>query len=78
MTELEKAIETISEGGQALGVSCEDVYRDMLACSDLAMNIMTNVHEWNSFTDFGVHFNAHCKELLKEALRTKLEQEAGL
>ena len=28
--ELAEAIETISEGGQALGVSCEDVYRRML------------------------------------------------
>ncbi|MEO9497691.1 MAG: hypothetical protein ABJG42_24670 [Vibrio splendidus] len=78
MTDLEQAIETITEGGQALGVSCEDVYQAMLADDDFAMKMMELIHEWNSCVDFRKKFESCARELLKEALRTEKEQEAGL
>jgi hypothetical protein len=76
--ELEKAIETISEGGQALGVSCEDVYRAMLADDSFAMKMMEEIHAWNCCVDFNNKFESCARALLKEALRTEQEQEAGL
>lgn len=76
--ELAEAIKTISEGGQALEVSCEDVYREMLADGDFTAKLMKDLHWWNSCVDFHDKFNDTAKLLLLEALRAKQEVENGL
>jgi hypothetical protein len=80
MTDLEQAIETITEGGQALGVSCEDVYREMAKDEKAMALTLAAIHEdcANLQYAFTAGFELMAKSLLKEALRTKQEQEAGL
>lgn len=75
--ELAEAIETISEGGQALGVSCEDVYRKMLSNDSFTMKMMEEIHAWNSCVDFHSKFISVATDLLTEALRAKQEVNAG-
>ena len=78
--ELDEAIETISEGGQALGVSCEDVYRRMMRSEGLIMRIMSDIHGKNElvFDGFFGVFTTCAKDLLTEALRAKQEVDNGL
>ncbi|ANJ65556.1 hypothetical protein [Pseudoalteromonas virus vB_PspP-H6/1] len=77
--ELDEAIETISEGGEALGVSCDDVYRDMLKIDSFAMTVMAAVHskseEGSLFSD---EFLSSARAILLEALRAKMENDSGL
>jgi hypothetical protein len=77
--ELDQAIETIAEGGQALGVSCEDVYLSMIANKILTFRLLEQIHQGSDCQElFSKEFDWHVKHLLKKALRTKQEQEAGL
>jgi hypothetical protein len=79
MTDLEQAIEAITEGGQALGVSCEDVYLEMTDDRRLMVGILEQIHQGSDCQElFSKEFDWHVKHLLKKALRTKQEQEAGL
>lgn len=75
--ELAEAIETIFEGGQALGVSCEDVYRAMLKDDAFTIRMMEGIHAWNSFVGFRRKFMEVSESLLVEALRAKQEVNAG-
>lgn len=74
---LEEAIQVVSEGGQALGVTCEDVYKHMLRDERLMLRMLDSIHAWNSFTDFTYEFDKKAEHLLNEALRAKLEDEFG-
>ena len=78
--ELAEAIETISEGGQALGVSCEDVYREMIRNEKLMLTMMEDIHGKNKlvFDGFFAAFNIHCEYMLLEALHAKKEVDNGL
>lgn len=76
--ELAETVETLSEGGKALGVSCEDVYRKMLSSDSFTMKMMEEIHAWNSCVDFNDKFKEVAELLLREAYRTKLEHDAGL
>ena len=80
MTDLDQAIETISEGGQALGVSCEDVYRAILNSPITAIEILKSIHEDDEKlrVEFMNVFESYASYLVQEAIRTKQEQEAGL
>jgi hypothetical protein len=79
MTDLDQAIETITEGGQALGVSCEDVYREIANNKCLVVHILEDIHRGEDLSDrFFKLINRVSERLLKEALRTELEQGAGL
>jgi hypothetical protein len=76
--ELAETIETISEGGQALGVSCEDVYRAMLKDDVFTIRMMEGIHTCNSFVGFRRKFMEVSESLLIEALRAKQEVNNGL
>lgn len=78
--ELSEAIETISEGGQALGVSCEDVYRSMMGNEKLMFAVMQDIlsEEELVFHDFFSAFENYAESMLTEALRAKQEVENGL
>ena len=76
--ELAEAVEALNEGGKALDVSCDDVYRKMLSNEPFAMKMMEEVHAWNSCVDFNDKFKEVAESLLREAYRTKLEHGAGL
>lgn len=76
--ELAKAVEVLNEGGKALDVSCEDVYRKMLSNEPFTMKMMEEIHAWNSCVDFNEKFDEIATDLLREAYRTKLEHGAGL
>lgn len=78
--ELAEAIETISEGGQALGVSCEDVYRRMMCNEKLMLDTMKAIHgkDGREFDRFFDSFTNYAELLLTEALRAKQEVENGL
>jgi hypothetical protein len=77
--ELEKAIETIAEGGQALGVSCEDVYERMYSDKRLTLSLIESAH---SGVDVSAILESHikviCKSMLLEALRAKMENDNDL
>ena len=77
--ELAEAIETISEGGQALGVSCEDVYRRMMCNEKLMFAVMQDILSEDDlvFHDFFSAFTTYAESMLKEALRAKQEVNAG-
>ena len=76
--ELSEAVETLYEGSSTFGISNEDVYRKMLSDDSLAMELMDNIHAWNSFVDFESKFKEAARDLLTEAARTHKEQQAGL
>ena len=78
--ELAEAIETVSEGGQALGVSCDDVYRQMMCNEKLMLAVMQDIHSEEElvFHDFFSAFTTYAESMLKEALRAKKEVENGL
>lgn len=76
--ELAEAVETISEGGQALGVSCEDVYLGMAKDEDFIIELMKNVHFWRSLESFDSKFDSIAASMLTEALRAKKEVDNGL
>lgn len=73
MTDLEQAIEAIYEGGQSLGVSCEDVYRKMLANEGMMLDIMKGIHGRDETVSdaFDFAFTAYAESMLKEAKETK-------
>lgn len=76
--ELAEAIETISEGGQALGVSSEHVYLCMLQDKEFSIMMMADMHSLGCCVKFNKKFNDTAKLLLLEALRAKQEVENGL
>lgn len=77
--ELEEAIETISDGGEALGVSCDDVYRYMLGADKFTLLLFKSVHAGEDIqADFMVCFLIAAKKLLLEALRAKMENKNDL
>ena len=69
--ELAEAIDTITEGGKSLGISCEDVYREMLKSDGFAMELMDSIHTWNSYVDFVDKFNETARALLIQAEEAK-------
>lgn len=76
--ELAESVKTLYEGSSTFGISNEDVYRKMLSDDSFAMELMDNIHAWNSCTDFESKFKETARNLLIEALRTHKEQQAGL
>mgnify|MGYP000728287796 CR=1 FL=1 len=77
--ELHEAIDEVMEGGQALGVSCEDVYRRMMCNEKLMLAVMQDIHSEEElvFYDFFSAFTTYAESMLKEALRAKQEVDAG-
>lgn len=79
MNDLDQAIETITEGGQALGVGCEDVYNAMLDDKWFGRSMLRGIHEDNpKHKLFYERFDECARNLLEEARRANLELEAGL
>jgi hypothetical protein len=80
MNDLDQAIETITEGGQALGVSCEDVYRAMLMDDKAMVALFGHIHSEHPRVThaFTLCFDVVAAYLLEEAQRANLELEAGL
>jgi len=77
--ELDAAIETISEGGTALGVSCDDVYRFMISVEKFALLLCKEVHSGEDVeSDFAGAFYFAAKDLLIKALRAKMENDNDL
>lgn len=76
--ELSEAVDRLREGETVLGISCDDVYRQMLKDENLAMNIMETIHQWGSYVTFDVKFCNAVESMLREVLRTKQEIEAGM
>jgi hypothetical protein len=79
MNDLDRAIETITEGGEALGVSCEDVYRAMARDEKAMVLTLEAIHQdcANLQYAFTAGFELMAKSLIKEAQRANLELEAG-
>ena len=75
--ELAEAIETISEGGQALGVSSDDVYTQMATDRELVQAVFEHFHNTAKDKSFENLFSEGAKSLLTEALRAKQEVDAG-
>ena len=77
--ELSEAIEAISEGGQALGVHCDDVYRRMMRNEKLMFAVMQDILSEDDlvFYDFFSAFTTYAESMLKEALRDKQEVDSG-
>ena len=76
--ELAEAIEAIQEGGQALGVSCEDVYRYMAKHDHILFAVFEAAHCEELLAGFDYMFDRAAEHLLTEALRAKQEVENGL
>lgn len=77
--ELEEAIETISDGGEALGVSCDDVYRCMISIDKFALLLCEKVHSGDDASgDFLGAFDLSARHLLIDALRAKMENYNGM
>lgn len=80
--ELEEAIETISDGGTALGVSCEGVYEVMARIDSIRNAVFEGVHGGQITCDiaemFEDEFACVCREMLIGKLRAKMENENGL
>lgn len=74
---LEEAIQTLSEGGQALDVTCEDVYRHMAKDENFLITLFAAGHVGISPSSFDKKFEESATHLLNEALRAKLEDEFG-
>lgn len=77
--ELAEAIETISEGGQALGVSYEDVIDSLASRPSFVFAVFDNIMR----LDYGRErlakvFDREAEAMLTEALRAKQEVENGL
>ena len=47
---------TISEGGQALGVSCDDVYRNMATDESFTLGLFESVHQGDTVFNFDEFF----------------------
>jgi hypothetical protein len=83
--ELEAAIENISEGGTALGVSCDDVYDDLLEDRALGLRLFLMLHEAceptdleKAKTEFLSAFKKQVESQLMSSLRAKMENDNGL
>ena len=74
---LDEAIQAVSEGGQALGVTCEDVYKHMAKDENFLMRLFTAIHAVEYPFNFEKFFEESATHLLNEALRAKLEDEFG-
>ena len=74
---LEEAIQTVSEGGQTLGVTCEDVYKHMAKDEQLLVSVFEAAHGMEYVFNFDKFFEDSATHLLNEALRAKLEDEFG-
>ena len=74
---LDEAIQEVSEGGQALGVTCEDVYKHMAKDESLLIEVFTWAHATGYIIDFDIKLEESATHLLNEALRAKLEDEFG-
>lgn len=77
--ELAEAVERLREGEQVLGVSDDDVLRAMRGNYSF-VHILLSAHLGGSDTKefFEEKFNEIARYELREAYRTKLENEAGL
>ena len=78
---LEQAIEALLEGGQALGVSCDDVYKHIASDSDNVLAIFELVHsdEHEDARRYLVNaFRESAAHLLTESKRADDETKAGL
>ena len=76
---LEQAIETITEGGSVLGLSCDDVYNRMMRNKVYMISLLESVHgETVDYSLFHKTFEMYADELLRETLRANQETKAGL
>ncbi|QGZ13131.1 hypothetical protein [Alteromonas phage XX1924] len=76
--ELAEAIETISEGGQAMGIHCDDVYESLRKNKDFMWWVMSSCHGGDDVSaEFAKVFDKECERMLKEALRDKQEVDSG-
>ena len=77
--ELHEAIDAVMEGGQALGVTCDDVYRKMLKNEGLMLDILKDIHSGEELVFDGVHavLIEYVKDMLIEAEKAKQEVSAG-
>jgi hypothetical protein len=79
MSELDDAIEIITEGGTALGVSCEDVYERMMTNRLFMLKILEGVHSGVDVTPkFMASFELVAQKLLLSAQRANEEVGNGL
>ncbi len=77
--ELDDAIEIISEGGEALGVSCDDVYERMVSNKVLVKMILEDLHKnLDIRVAFIRSFEILANDMLLEDLRAKMENDNGL
>ena len=77
--ELAEAIEAIQEGGQAMGVHCDDVYESLRRNKDLMWWVMSSCHCGDDMSaEFAKVFDKECERMLTEALRAKKEVDNGL
>jgi len=78
--ELAEAIEAVNEGGSALGVSFGDVMERVMTDKEFMHELLDMVYEGSFYAHQKLcdAFDVSAAIMLKEALRTHLEQKAGL
>jgi hypothetical protein len=78
--ELDAAIETISEGGTALGLRCEDIYERVYDDRAYMMKFLEDIHSGEGLITYKFYgaFKHHARELLVDALRAKMENDHDL
>lgn len=75
--ELAEAVDRLREGEQVLGVTCDDVYRNMASDESFTLGLFESVHQGDAVFNFDEFFVEVASDLLKEALRAKQEVSAG-
>lgn len=79
MPELDQAIEIITDGGTALGVSCDDVYLKMMQDEDFALDVFASLHEGYSIRyRFAIRFEYNARKMILAAQRANEEVGNGL